>query len=222
MTAISTLVLALGTTWLARATRKLAREAGAETRANWQPVLVPDVEAALPDGRGGAPMKGSLRIGVRNVGRGPALRTSLLLWEGEERPTHADKTYRGQAPSDVVPPDERVEFVWLDFDPPKPPKGEGIHVWAQLRGMITYGDVTYSKYETALSVGIRIDGVASLIDYRFLGAAVDRWSILQLARYRLVVWIIARDSGPAGSLRKRLTHRLARVAVKWLPRPDSR
>jgi hypothetical protein len=45
VTAVSTLAFAAVTAWLAQSTRRLAREASAETRANWQPVLVPDVDA---------------------------------------------------------------------------------------------------------------------------------------------------------------------------------
>ena len=39
LTAIATLALAFVTAGLARSTRKLAREANAETRANWRPIL---------------------------------------------------------------------------------------------------------------------------------------------------------------------------------------
>src|SRR5262249_54486456 len=75
LTAISTLVLASVTAWLAWSTRGLSREARNETRANWLPVLHP-IGDSIP-GRGTSAQFDSeqktLTLTVANVGRGPAL-----------------------------------------------------------------------------------------------------------------------------------------------------
>lgn len=49
-TALSTITLATVTAWLAWSTRRLAREAGAETRANWLPVVVVETSGTTADG----------------------------------------------------------------------------------------------------------------------------------------------------------------------------
>src|SRR5690349_13680393 len=142
VTAVSTLALAAVTAWLALSTRRLAREANAETRANWQPVLVPDVEAEP----GGVASSGlllkdrRLTMRIRNVGRGPALNVTVVLWqEGEAE--RFESVFRGRSASNVVAPEERIYFQWSDFHAPRPPETMGIVAWSQLEGMITYGDV---------------------------------------------------------------------------------
>jgi hypothetical protein len=214
VTAVSTLGLAAVTFGLARSTRKLAREANAETRANWRPVLVPEVEDASTGAKGLSLDGRLLSMRIRNIGRGPALTVTAALWVEGER-GYPDPVFRGRAGSNVVAPGERITFEWHDFDAPRPPSVLGLQAWSQLDGMITYGDVGYVRYETEVKVGFRIDGVAELLDHRFLGAARDRIGRVERVRLRALQWALT--FGPrAPRILRPITRALARVAVKRL------
>lgn len=212
VTAISTLALAAVTAGLARSTRSLAREANAETRANWRPVLVPESEDASTGDEGlSLDADRLLSMWIRNIGRGPALVVTAALWdEGDP-----ESVVRGRAASNVVAPGERIAFEWRDFDAPQPPAFAGLQAWSQLDGMITYGDVGYVRYETEVKVGFRIDGAVTLLDHRFLGAARDRIGRVERLRQRALHWALAFDARAPRWLRP-LTRELARGAVRWL------
>jgi hypothetical protein len=121
VTAVGTLALAAVTAGLAWTTRHLAKAATTEARANWQPILIPEIDDDFADGRPGASIVANvLTIVVRNVGRGPALATTTALWDDDEEPVRTDRVYRGIAASDVVPPDERLPFDFRNFEAPSP------------------------------------------------------------------------------------------------------
>lgn len=217
VTAIGTLAVAAVTGALAWSTRRLAGASVREARANWQPVLLPIVDDDFADGRPGASLvDGVLSIGVRNVGRGPALLTTIALWDGDQEPADVERVYRGRAAADVVPPNETLVFECRKFEPPKSPDNLGLHAWAVMRGMVTYGDVGYVRYETELTVGFRIDGAVSLLSHRFLGARIDRISRADKIRHRALVAATSGDRGPGGGVRQRVRHRVARETVKRL------
>lgn len=206
-TAISTIALATVTAWLAASTRRLAREAGAETRANWQPVLMPYVEEDVHGvaTAGLALDERTLSLRVRNIGRGPALGVSIFL--SNEGTGEEERTYRGTASSTAAAPTDTLTFRWRDFEPPLPSELAGVGAWSVLGGRITYGDVSNTRYETYLQVGFRIDREVGLISDRFLGAAGARLS----AKQRIGLWAVRHDHGPGGNLQRRLAHRLARI-----------
>lgn len=207
VTAVSTLALAAVTAWLAQSTRWLAREAGAETRANWQPVLV--VDAPNDDDGTSASLVFAdrrLSIDVLNVGRGPALMVTSTLSPGDDDLPAAS---RGHAVRDVVAPGERMSVRWRDFDPPLPDGSFGIAAWATVDGMLTYGDVGYARYETEFKIGFRVDGAVALLDQRFLGSARERMGRRDRVRYRVIRWLLATER-----LRKRFRVRLARRLVR--------
>jgi len=153
--AIGTLVLAAFTAWLAWTTRRLARAAGSETRANWRPVLVFAL-ATLEGGR--------LSLSVRNVGRGPALRLGAYIMLDSEKP----KITRPRQLADVVAPGEPAVIEWSDFDPPTSAvAGVGLPVWDGFDGELSYFDVSYSFYRTTFKLGIRSDRkAANVYDWR--------------------------------------------------------
>jgi hypothetical protein len=209
VTAVSTLSLAAVTAGLAWSTRRLAREANAETRANWQPVLVPDPDIGIR-------MNGdTLELPIRNVGRGPALNVTAALWE-EGAEDRFEKVFRGHSIADVVAPGDRIVFQWKNFKAPPPPSLPGINVWSQLEGGISYGDVTYVRYDTELKVGFRADGPVTVLDNRFLGAARDRLTRRQRLRHRALVLVARGTRGPNRGLRRRLARSLARTIAKRL------
>ena len=84
--ALGTLALAAATVWLAWKTRALAAAAAEDGRAQWRPVILPDIAAP-----GGQPAISHdrrthvLSVRVRNAGRGPALfvRTQLEFSGGD-------------------------------------------------------------------------------------------------------------------------------------------
>jgi hypothetical protein len=210
LTAVSTLLLAVVTWRLARSTRILAGEANAETRANWRPVIIPDL--GVDGDENGLTLEGKiLSMRVRNIGRGPALTIRAAL---HEEGNVSRRVFRARARSDVLAPGERMTFEWREFDPPKPSAEEGIHVWSQLDGMITYGDVGYVRYETEIKVGFRVDGAVSLIDHHFLGAARDRLRRSDRVRYRAVLGAIAIEERIPR--RFPLGRRLGRAVIKRL------
>lgn len=213
-TAGGTLALAIFTAALAWSTRRLASEAGAERRANWQPVLVPHVEK----GAGGIAVAGlcledgTLSMRVRNVGRGPALKVSAAIWRaGIDSPI--GDTRRGHAPTNVVANGEDVTFEWRDFDPPLPTAAAGIGAWSLVEGMITYGDVGDRRHDTEVKIGFRIDRAVSLIDHQFLGAERDRVTRSARARYRTFLWSVELEKRLPSPFR-RLAHGLARRALR--------
>src|SRR5581483_12364251 len=132
VTAVGTLAVAAVTAGLAWTTRRLATAAIREARANWQPVLIPeisdDVHKKIVEAK--ALADNVLTIGVRNVGRGPALTTTVALWLDDDEPQLVDKIYRGKAAADVVPPDERLAFRFTEFNAPEPPKDLGAQAWS--------------------------------------------------------------------------------------------
>jgi hypothetical protein len=213
-TAIGTIALAAVTALLAATTRRLAREAGAETRANWQPVVMPHVDEDVH----GIAIEGlslderELMLRVHNIGRGPALSVSMFLWDesvGEE-----GGTYRGFASSNAVAPNFSLKFRWRDFDPPLPSKLAGVGAWSLLAGKITYFDVSSTRYETYVRIGFRSDRRVGLISERFGGAPGDRLNLIDRAMQRIGLWAVQHDHGPDGDLRSRLAHRLARMIFK--------
>jgi hypothetical protein len=205
-TAIGTIGAAFMTAWLAASTRKLAREAGTETRANWRPVLVPDSPDAVElNDR-------LLSLHIRNIGRGPALTVTIALWEGGDFELF-DRIYRGHADANVVAPNENIVFKWKDFDAPRTAaKSAGFVAWSVLSGRITYCDVGNVIYETELKVGFRADGAATaILDHQFLGAVRDRIGRLDRLRLRLLRLIAWAEP----HLPKRLRGLANRLAPGW-------
>jgi hypothetical protein len=119
VTAIGTLALAAVTVWLAASTRRLAREAGSETRANWRPVLV--FEPLVEGSAGGSSAacllsNGALSVSITNVGRGPALAISAFIVL-DEHAQPMPKITRPKRVVDVVAPGARALLNWPKFDP---------------------------------------------------------------------------------------------------------
>lgn len=218
VTAVGTLAVAAVTGGLAWTTRRLAGAAVREARANWQPVLVPFLNLPRDESGDALLESDALEMGVRNVGRGPALMTSVVLWEpADDLHALVEHAQRGRTRADVVPPGEQVVFEWPKFETPKPTDhDEGLHFWSVLNGMVTYGDVGYTRYETELKLGFRADGAVSLLSYRFLGATIDRIGRVARAKNWALRSILILDHGQRGPLRRRLAHRVARSAVKRL------
>ena len=218
VTAVSTLALAAVTAWLARSTRRLAGEANAETRANWQPVLVVDAPSDDDDGTSGglAFDNGRLSLDIINVGRGPALLVRAALKydapEGGGQGELGQGLLPGRTTRDVVAPGEHLPVRWLDFEPPPlPDKSLGLNVWSAMSGMITCGDVAYTRYETEIRLGFRVDGRVALLSQQFLGAARDRVSRVDRLRYRAMMSALAVERRAPGRFRgpvRRLIGRL--------------
>jgi len=165
ITAISTLALAAVTVGLAASTRRLAREAASERRANWRPVLM--IESRLdPSVDGSAAVRfrdRTLSLRITNVGRGPALLVRCAI-AADESERHAP-TVRGKLPGDVAAPGGVLVARWPDFEPPRNEEaGLRGSVWSTIAGEITYGDVAYHGYVTAFKIGVRVDGEAALLD----------------------------------------------------------
>lgn len=74
--AIGTLLLAIGTFWLAKSTSKVATESAEELRAQWRPVLIPADSSRL---LGIRDSDDALVMSIRNSGRGPALHIRAQL-----------------------------------------------------------------------------------------------------------------------------------------------
>jgi hypothetical protein len=160
LTASGTLALALVTAWLAWSTRRLAREAGDETRANWRPVLVVE---GFSSATGSAPAVSirddCLYLGVHNIGRGPALVVTALL--GLEDPQREPVRSRGS--SNALEPGGWLTLEWRDFKPPQPPP-EGLPAWASLIGRISYGDVSYRRHSTRIALGFQVGDQVEVLD----------------------------------------------------------
>lgn len=181
LAALSTIALASVTVWLAFSTRRLAREASAETRANWQPVLT--IEPIVTEG-GSSPAvsfaKGTLAIGVRNVGRGPALIVRGSLFPLTLNPIG------GRIQSDVLAPGDWRVITWRDLNPPREP---GRLAWVDVDGTISYGDIAYARSETRFTVSFSLSDDVALTDQQFVSKAVLRGGfITRLIRRLLSVW----------------------------------
>ncbi|MET7484065.1 hypothetical protein [Streptomyces sp. NPDC005538] len=85
LVAIATFLLAAVTVWLAWSTRRLARETAADQRAQWRPLLLPVGGWEERSGGKMTQLRGircrgdTLRVRVRNSGRGPALHVRAQL-----------------------------------------------------------------------------------------------------------------------------------------------
>jgi len=184
-TAIGTITAAAATTGLAWSTRRLAREAGAETRANWQPVLVPQDPDAGGVGGGWSPALSSsgntdgtvdLTVNVRNIGRGPALHiTASLARDFDEGWEQRGSIARGHAFREEVGPDGWTTISWRAFSPPEAAVLSE-WAWAPRNGVITYWDVSGVRYETFICVGFGKGGgpdgrIVLLPGGRYVGSA---------------------------------------------------
>lgn len=76
--ASGTVLLAIGTAWLAWQTRKLAMASTADQRSQWRPILTVDSEGRVEYEEA----TGELSFELRNVGRGPAFSVSAQLRSG--------------------------------------------------------------------------------------------------------------------------------------------
>jgi len=203
-TAIGTIAAAVMTAWLAWSTRKLARETSAQMQAEWQPILMPDVEQATDGAIRGTRLENRLFwMDVRNVGRGPALTVTATLEDDD------GKVLRGRARSNVVAPNVSTTLEWKDFDPPKPPQTSSLNTWARLNGVITYGDVGSVPHGTEITVDFRTDG-AVYVRAQYLGSGRDILTRGDLARGRALSWMLSL----AAHLPPRLQGWARRLALK--------
>ena len=167
----ATLALALFTAVLAWSTRRLAREAGNETRANWRPVLA--IEASYTMG-GSSPAvglhEGTLSVGVNNIGRGPAIEVTAFLLTDEATALGGVRPLRPTLQSDVLAPDGRLILTWPSFDAPQPPM-DAENVFAALDGQISYGDVSYARYTTEFQIGFQAADRVTVLNQRFRSPA---------------------------------------------------
>lgn len=185
LTAAGTLALATATVGLAISTRRLATQAGAETRANWQPVVVLESAGAMTDYQPAAVYRdGVLGIGLGNVGRGPALGLEVLLTAVPDR----DLPLPASISSDVIAPGGRELASWSDFEPPiHLDDGMGRSGVEPVTGEVVYGDASYGapgyvRYMTEFTLAFSADGaVIEIVDQRFVGPTtvlltrLDRW-----------------------------------------------
>lgn len=210
-TAISTIALAAVTAWLAASTRKLAREAGAETRANWQPVLT---IAPVDTGVGSSPAvsfrDGTLVLGIRNVGRGPALVVRGELFRGDGIAAMWNPI-GGRTANDVVAPDEWQTVSWSKYTPPREP---GQMSWVDVRGRITYGDVGYAQSETVILLSFSLSGDVALADQRFRANTALVGGPIRRTSRRIRMWWYGTRMGVAWD-------RLARALARRWAKPHS-
>jgi hypothetical protein len=88
LVAVGTLLLALATAYLALRTRTLAKASEADLRVQWRPVILPTSDSPSTRAISYDESEGSLRVRVRNAGRGPALYTRTHLEPGGISPEH--------------------------------------------------------------------------------------------------------------------------------------
>lgn len=88
LVAVGTLLLALATAYLALRTRTLAKASEADLRVQWRPVILPASDSPSTRGISYDESEGSLRVRVRNAGRGPALYIRTHLEPGGISPEH--------------------------------------------------------------------------------------------------------------------------------------
>jgi hypothetical protein len=77
--AIGTLLLAAFTAFLAYETRRVARDTEEDVSAEWRPVLIATEQPPTNAGVGGGGTSGFITVHLTNVGRGPALNTSVSV-----------------------------------------------------------------------------------------------------------------------------------------------
>ncbi|MEU1192336.1 hypothetical protein [Streptomyces sp. NPDC005859] len=159
--AVGTILLAGVTVWLAWSTRKLSKEAAADQRAQWRPVIVPNIDR--PGGRGlptelvpvvmsafrqnnepalhyeknvkaGDPLLG---VSCRNAGRGPALqvRAQLEIGGAPERVSPTSISLGAVAPGDVY-------FIWFQVARLGPP----------MQLLFDYRDLGGRRHATAITI----------------------------------------------------------------------
>ena len=147
ITAWATLALAFFTAFLALTTRRLAREAGNETRANWRPVLVVGsyrgdrgfVRAATYQDE-----RRTLAVNVLNVGRGPTIKLEATLLDDDD----PDRYMRPSSTTAVIPPDGCGRITWEEFIVPDTSDLVGPNIFRPVRGTLTYWDVSYAGYRS--------------------------------------------------------------------------
>jgi hypothetical protein len=178
--AIATGGLALFTAYLALSTRKLAREAGNETRANWRPVLAIELQ---PTSAGVISRRRSvyvdedehtLTVNIRNVGRGPALHVtgSLDVSTEEKR-----RLILGKPVGSVVAPGDYLKLTWTEFDAPRHKRGE-LPTWLHLTGWAEYVDVSGAIYVSTFVIGFqgkRVEIVTQYVEPKETPDLVSGW-----------------------------------------------
>jgi hypothetical protein len=153
LTAIGTLTLAAFTAYLALSTRRLARNAGDEVRANWRPVLVIQANYSSVGGTPSVRLhERELWLNVRNVGRGPALHVRATLdLDQDER--------AAQAWSEILAPDEFTALSWPEFEPPPLDPTPAAWKSSPVFGRIECEDVSSAKYITYFNIRFGPDGL---------------------------------------------------------------
>lgn len=150
-------VVALGTSWLAVETRRLARQTAQEVSAQWRPVVIAVSDATLTRLKP-ATSSYAFRLTLANDGGGPALNAGAQLTVGDD--SSGQEIWLGVIRSrDGTAIAVSCDFSHIDI-PPLDTRAYEFHVkvWAE--------DVAGTVYETSLSYDVLPDarGRADLMD----------------------------------------------------------
>jgi hypothetical protein len=132
LVAIGTLALALVTFLLVLRTSRLAKWSETDVRAQWRPVILPDVESGYPISYNES--QGVLTLRIHNGGRGPALYVRINVEPGGISPY--------QAPISALAAGGHLELIFRDV--PKLDSGAQI--------LFDYRDLTDRTYSTSMTM----------------------------------------------------------------------